>query len=58
MQSKMGTVTREQKLQRLALIKERHRKIVLQPRYEVDSQVRDAFDDDLDFDFDFDFDFN
>jgi len=56
MQKKMATGARERKLQRLALIKERHRKVVLQQRYELDNQIRDAFDDEFEFDFQFDFD--
>ena len=58
MQKQMATVAGERKLQRLALIKERHRKIVLQSRYELDNQIRDVFDDEFDFDFDFEFDFD
>ncbi len=58
MQHNARTAENEQKVQRLALIKERHRKIVLQPRYETDTKVADAMEDDLELDFDFDFDFN
>jgi len=59
MYTKQAKVRRKAKLERLALIKERHRRLILEPRREAHADVAADLDDDaFEFDFDFDLDLN
>jgi hypothetical protein len=50
MQSKVDTSQQKHRKERLALIKERYKKVVLAPKRELDKQFTDAFSEDLEFD--------
>ena len=50
MQAQVEAVRQKRKLERLALIKERYKRVVLLPRREMDAQLRAAFDEDFYFD--------
>ena len=50
--SKLDPVRREEmKLRRLELIKERYRKLILEPRKEIEFEMQHEMDDDFEFDF-------
>jgi len=50
MQQVTEDVRQRRKLERLALIKERYRRVILKARRELDAHFREAFDEDAEFD--------
>ena len=47
---KMTATRRKRRLERLALIKERYRLLVLQPRQQIEMEIADEFAEEMDFD--------
>lgn len=54
MQGRETEMRRKRKMERLALIKQRHRKITREYREPVEVEAQDSFAHDFDFDFDID----